>query len=41
MGCVGLPLRAQGVDLRHYSRQIEKDLKSIEQLSIGDCTSIL
>ncbi len=27
----------QGVDLRHYSRQIEKDLKSIEQLSIGDC----
>jgi hypothetical protein len=36
-GCIARRA-AQGVDLRHYSRQIERDLKSVEQLSISDCT---
>lgn len=31
---------AQGVDLRHYSRQIEKDLAAVEEESISDCTCV-
>lgn len=28
---------AQGVDLRHYSKQVELELQQIEQKSIRDC----
>lgn len=34
---VALRCGAQGVDLRHYSRQIEKDLSAVEEESILDC----
>lgn len=28
---------SQGVDLRHYSKQVELELQQIEQKSIRDC----
>lgn len=30
-------LFSQGVDLRHYSKQVELELQQIEQKSIRDC----